>query len=472
MSRTMLAAVALVAGTACTLFAAEQARQVGPQRIGAAAVSGDQGWVSDWRQTRNALLAADRTATADPTSMLVRFNPETTPEQIDLLLEVVGARTIQQLPLVDGLYHVAIDRDLAQSLDDAELFGQWMGIVEYAEPDAIYHLSATPNDTYYSLLWGLNNTGQTVNRDRGTANADIDANLAWDVWTGSSSFVVGMCDSGILRTHQDLAANIWSNPGEIPGNGIDDDGNGYVDDTWGWDFYNNDNDPTDDNGHGTHTAGTVGAVGNNGVGVTGVCWNVKLAALKIGAADGSISVTAAVNALNYCVGKGIKLSNHSWGGGASNTSLNNAITAARNAGHLVIAAAGNGGADGRGDNNDVTPSYPASYSQDNIIAVAAIDNDNKLATFSNYGASSVDIGAPGVTIASCYNTSTSSYVYLDGTSMATPHVTGVAALVWSKNPTWTYAQVRDKLYSSGKAVTALSGKTTTGKCVNANNAIR
>lgn len=429
-------------------------------------------WRAEWRRTRNKIIEADPTLAADPTSLLVQFSANATAEEIADTLTIMGARTIETWPLVPGLHHVAIDMNAGDALPLMEAVGAAMGVVEYVEQDDLYHLFATPNDTFYSLLWGMNNTGQTVNNDRGTANADIDANLAWDVWTGSSSFVVGMADSGILRTHQDLAANIWTNPGEIAGNGIDDDRNGYIDDTWGWDFYNNDNNPTDDNGHGSHTAGTVGAAGNNGVGVTGVCWNVKLAGLKIGSASGSISVSAAVSAINYCVGKGIRLSNHSWGGGASNTSLSNAITNARNAGHLLVCAAGNGGADGRGDNNDSIPSYPASYTQDNIISVAAIDNDNRLATFSNFGATSVDLAAPGVTIASTSNSSTSAYVYLDGTSMATPAVTGVAALVWSRNPTWTYAQVRSKLLTTTKAVSALSGKCATGGCVNANNAIR
>lgn len=175
----------------------------------------------------------------------------------------------------------------------------------------------------------MNNSGQTVNKDRGTNNADIDANLAWDVATGSTSMVVGMADSGIRKTHEDLAANIWTNPGEIAGNGIDDDGNGYTDDTWGWDFWNNDADPSDDNGHGSHTARTVGAVGNNGKGITGVCWNVRLAALKIGSANGSVSVSAAISAINYCVAKGIKVSNHSWGGGTFSSAMDTAITNAK-----------------------------------------------------------------------------------------------------------------------------------------------
>ncbi len=172
------------------------------------------------------------------------------------------------------------------------------------------------------------------------------------------------------------------------------------------------------------------------------------------------------------MGKSIKLSNHSWSGGAFSSSLNSAITNARTAGHMLVCAAGNGGADGRGDNNNTIPQYPASYTQDNIIAVAALDNDNKLARFSNYGSTSVDLGAPGVTIASCYHSADNAYVYMDGTSMAAPHVTGAAALVWNHNPTWTYAQVRSKIFSTVKPVTALSGKCVTGGSLNVNNAVR
>ncbi len=446
-----------------------------PQRkLVQAEVSGDtQEWVRAWRADRNAIIEGTPGIDRDPTSVLVKFREDAPEEVIQFLKDLGGAATIQEsFGIVPGLQHLAIPGNLDETIETLSQFGSWLDAVEYVEPDGVYQLFATPNDTYYSLLWGMNNTGQTVNNDPGIAGADIDANLAWDVWTGSSGFVVGVADSGILKTHEDLAANIWTNPGEIAGNGVDDDGNGRIDDTWGWDFYNNDNNPTDDNGHGTHVSGTIGAVGNNGKGVVGVCWNVKLAGLKIASAGGSISVTAAVNAINYCVGKGIKISNHSWGGGSFNQSLSNAISAARTAGHIVVAAAGNGGLDGRGDNNNTTPQYPASYNFDNVIAVAALDNNDKLARYSNYGSTSVDIGAPGSTIASSYNSSNTSYAYLSGTSMATPHVTGVAALVWSKNPTWTYAQVRDKLYSSGRAVSALAGKTVTGKSVNANNAVR
>lgn len=425
-------------------------------------------WCKEWRTTRNALMDTDPTLKFDPTSILVRFDPATPEEKRDVLRQLVGGRVVETFDIVPGLEHWAFEKDV-DVVEVVELVGEVgkaMGTVEFAELDLISHMNVVPNDTFFSLQWGLNNTGQTVNGDPGIADADMDGPEAWNIITGGS-FVVGMADSGIRKTHEDLAANIWTNPGEIAGNGRDDDGNGRIDDTWGWDFYNNDNNPNDDNGHGTHTAGTVGAVGNNAKGVAGVCWNVKLAGLKIGSASGSISVSAAVSSLGYCTGKGIKLSNHSWGGGGFSSSLNTAITNARTAGHMLICAAGNGGADGIGDNNNTLPQYPASYTQDNIIAVAALNNNNGLASFSNYGSTSVDVGAPGVMIASTYNSSNASYVYLDGTSMATPHVTGVAALVWMRNPTWTYAQVRTKIFNTGYSVPALSGKCTTGRAVDA-----
>lgn len=459
-----LMAIALASGMCASVLAA-------PLNGGPVKAVGPGDWTQQWRQNRNILLDENPGLRHDPTSIIVKFFDGVSQEDKDVFYGLMEMRRIQKLGQTD-LEHVAINDSAENMVFLAREIGAELGIVEFAELDHIAHLGATPNDSFYSLLWGMNNTGQTVNRDRGTANADIDANLAWDVWTGSSSFVVGVVDSGILLNHQDLAANIWVNPGEIAGNGIDDDGNGYVDDVNGWDFWNNDNNPTDDNGHGSHVAGTIGAVGNNGVGVVGVCWNVKLAGLKIGSASGSVSVTAAINAINYCIGKGIKVANHSWSGGAYNAALDSACTAARNAGHIIVAAAGNGGFDGRGDNNNTIPAYPASYTQDNIIAVAAIDNDNKLTTFSNYGSTSVDLGAPGKMIASCYNSATNSYVYLDGTSMAAPHVTGAVALVWSKNPTWTYSQVRSKILSTTKPLSSLSGKTVTGGCLNVNNAIR
>ncbi len=429
-------------------------------------------WRAQWRTDRNALVERNPRLAYDPTSLLVQFRPGAGKDAIAAAKAAAGviADPIETWKLLPGVEHLAVERGVR--VEEALKVLAASPIVEYAEPDHIANLHANPNDTYYSLLYGMNNTGQTIGSVVGVANADIDANLAWDITTGSSSVVVGMCDSGIRKTHEDLAANIWTNPGEIAGNNVDDDGNGRVDDTWGWDFYNNDKDPTDDNGHGTHTSGTVGAVGNNAKGVAGVCWTVRLAGLKIGSRTGSISLSAAIASVDYCVGKGIKVANHSWGGPSFNTTLNNAITNARNAGHMLVCSAGNGGSDGVGDNNDAVAQYPSNYSQDNIISVAAIDNRNLLASFSNYGVTTVDIGAPGVNTASCGRQSNSNYVYMSGTSMAAPHVTGVCALVWARNPTWTYAQVRSRVLTTAKPVTALTGKCATGGCVNANNAVQ
>lgn len=437
----------------------------------AAVQNSDEGFLASWYAQRNQIVEANPDLPFDPTSILVKFRPTASGAQVQTALTIINGRMIKTWSLVPGLMHVALPPGVSVggALAALQFHGAAAGVVEFAEPDYLYRIGATPNDTYYGLLWGLNNTGQTVNNDPGTAGADIDANLAWDVTTGASTVIVGMADSGIRRTHEDLGANIWTNPGEIAGNNIDDDGNGYKDDTWGWDFWNNDRDPTDDNGHGTHTAGTVGAVGNNGKGITGVCWNVRMIALKIGSRTGSVSVSAGISAINYCVNKGVKVSNHSWGGTSYSSSFDSAVTNARNAGHMLICAAGNSSR-----NNDSTAFYPASYSQDNIIAVASTDNDDNLSSFSNYGATRVDLGAPGSNIASTYinRNSNNSYAYLSGTSMAAPHVTGVAALVWSVNPGWTYAQVRDKVFSTVRPISALSGKTVTGGVVNANNAVR
>ena len=426
-------------------------------------------WRDDWRRNRNALIEADPSLEFDPTSIVVQFAPGATEEQRALVRAAVGGGVVETWQLVPGLEHIAIPGGVEAAIDAISVIGEATGTVEFVEPDFIAHIGANPNDPGFANLWGMNNTGQTVNSDPGAAGADIDANLAWDVTTGSSAFVVGMADSGIRSTHEDLAANRWTNPGEIAGNNIDDDGNGRIDDTWGWDFYNNDKDPTDDNGHGTHTAGTVGAVGNNGKGVAGVCWNVRLAGLKIGSRSGSISLTAAISALDYCIGKGIRLSNHSWGGGSSSSSFSAAVDRARAAGHLLVCAAGNSGA-----NSETAPQYPASYPQDNIIAVASTTNDDTLSSFSNYGATRVDLGAPGSNVYSTYirNNANNAYAYLSGTSMATPHVTGAAALVWDQNPSWTYAQVRGKILSTVRPISALSGKCVTGGVLNASAAVR
>ena len=295
--------------------------------------------------------------------------------------------------------------------------------VEFAEPDFVVRADLTPNDPNFVSLYGLNNTGQSA----GTADADIDAPEAWNVSTGSGAMVVAVIDTGVLYTHADLAGNMWNNPGEIPGDGIDGDGNGRIDDVFGFDFANNDANPIDDNGHGTHVAGTIGAVGNNGVGVVGVNWDVQIMALKFLGANGSGSTSAAVSCLNYAVAEGAKVSNNSWGGGGFSSAMNTALNAAQAAGHIFVAAAGN-----NASNNDAIANYPSNYPQANVIAVASSTRTDTLSSFSNFGATQVDLAAPGSNILSTYGNG--GYATLSGTSMATPHVAGATALVW-EHPT-------------------------------------
>jgi hypothetical protein len=334
------------------------------------------------------------------------------------------------------------------------------------EPDRIITSAALPNDPSFSRLWGLHNTGQTS----GVIDADIDAAEAWNVTTGSREVVVGVIDTGIDYRHPDLSANMWRNPGETAGDGIDNDRNGFVDDVYGWDFANNDADPFDDEGHGTHVAGTIGAVGNNGTGVAGVNWQVSLMALKFLGADGSGTTSAAVAALNYATmmrqthGVNVVATNNSWGGGGASTALTNAIVAGGNAGILTVAAAGNESA-----NNDTTPSYPANVNSTAVISVAATDASNRLASFSNYGATTVDVAAPGVGIYS--TTPNNSYASYSGTSMAAPHVAGLVALMAAANPEATAGQIRSAILSTAVPVASLAGKVATGGLINAAAAV-
>jgi subtilisin family serine protease len=265
--------------------------------------------------------------------------------------------------------------------------------VLYAEPNYLYHTQATlPNDPQFGTLWGLNQV----------SDKDIDAPEAWDVTTGKKSIVVAVIDTGIAYDHPDLAPNMWQNPGEAI-DGKDNDGNGKVDDNLGWDFVNNDRRPLDFNEHGTHVAGTIGARGNNGVGVTGVNWQVSLMALRAGDAYGSFTNAAVAAAFNYACKEGARVVNGSFGGPGASSAQQSAINSAACAKTLFVFAAGNGGSDGIGDNNDVvvsgqTPTYPCSYPSARIICVAATNQSDALTSFSNFGLTSVDIAAPGAAI--------------------------------------------------------------------------
>lgn len=357
---------------------------------------------------------------------------------------------------------LAVDHDVfMDSLIDS-------GFVDYVQPNAVLENQATtPNDTNFLNTWGQHNSGQFTGS---VADADIDAPEAWDLTTGSSNIVVGVIDTGVKWNHTDLTNNMWVNPGEISGNGIDDDGNGFVDDIYGYDFVNNDGNPMDDHGHGTHVAGTIAADGNNGKGVAGVSWNSKIMALKFMASNGSGSTSDAVRAINYATmmkqsyGVNILVTCNSWGGGGYSSALSVAISTNESAGMLFVAAAGNDAT-----NNDNLPHYPSNYDQDNIISVASTDWADKLSSFSNYGNSTVDIAAPGSNIYS--TTFNGSYGYMSGTSMAAPQVAGLAALAWSYSPDSTWQQIKAAILENGDTLSSLNNKVATGKRINALNTL-
>lgn len=339
------------------------------------------------------------------------------------------------------------------------------GLIEYAEPNYIISLSGAPNDPRFSELWGLHNTGQT----NGTADMDINAPEAWNLTTGSSDVVVGVVDTGVNYLHPDLVENIWTNPNEIPNNGLDDDGNGVVDDIHGFNAVTRSGNPLDDHGHGSHCAGTIGAHGNNQNGIAGVNWNVKIMGLKFLSASGSGSTADAILAIDYAVsqkraGVNLRVLSNSWGGGGFSQALEDAISEANDAGILFVAASGNSGLD-----TDSIPNYPSNYELSNVLSVAAVDQDGNLASFSNYGATSVDLAAPGVSILS--TVTGRGYATYSGTSMATPHVSGVAALVLAREPSLSTSQLKARLVNSVKALTTLTGVTVSGGMVDAYNAL-
>ena len=330
-------------------------------------------------------------------------------------------------------------------------------LVEFAEPNYIYSADVHPDDPQLSELWGMHNVGQTGGLD----DADIDAVEAWDQRTDATNIIVGIIDTGIDYDHEDIAANMWMNPGESGDdepNGVDNDENGYVDDIFGWDFVNNNNDPFDDNGHGTHVAGTIGAVGNNGVGVAGVFWSVKLMALKFLDENGRGVTDDAIEAILYAASMGVPITNYSWGGGKKSRALQSAI---EHSNSLFVASAGNW--------NTSRTQYPAGYSLDNILSVAASDANDEKASFSNYSSKWVDLAAPGVDILSSMPGNT--YDYKSGTSMAAPHVAGVAAMVMAENEGLFPTEVKAYIMESVDLLPAFNGITVSGGRLNALNAI-
>ena len=391
---------------------------------------------------------------AAPDELLVRFDPALSPGARAEVRRRAGTPVERGLPL-PGLQLVRVPQDSSPATAQAAL-ERAPGVL-YSEPNFVRSLQATPDDPYYGLLWGLHNTGQSL----GTVDADIDAPEAWDVTTGSAATTVAVIDTGIDSGHPDLAPQAWRNPSETgagkESNGADDDGNGYVDDSWGWDWVDGDNDPADENGHGTHVAGTIGARGNDGQGVTGVNWRVGLMPLRVLDADGDGTVADVVDGYAYAAARGAPIVNASLGAPGFSYTEYDTLRSLPNT--LFVVAAGNDG-----ESNETHPQYPCSYELANIVCVAATTRNDGLASFSNYGATRVDLGAPGRSIVSAWP---GGYTSASGTSMATPHVAGVAALVRAHLGTATVAVMRNALLAGVEPVAALAGKTVTGGRLNA-----
>src|SRR3989449_1038385 len=412
-------------------------------------------------------------ATAQPTprhapdTILVRFKASALPADQALVHALVGAHAYKSFRIVEGLQAVRIPPGMR--VKDAIEFYRRRPDVLYAEPNWIVDAQVVPSDPSFSSLWGLNNTGQ----NGGIPDADIDAPEAWDITTGSSDVVVAVIDTGIDYTHPDLSANMFRNELDCNSNGIDDDGNGLVDDCFGIDTANNDSNPMDDAnpGHGSHVAGTIGAVGNNAVGVVGVNWAIRLMACKFLGSTGSGTTADAIDCLEYVKlmkdrGVNIVATSNSWGGGGFSQGLFDAIEAHLHRGILFIAAAGNANP---GSNNDTKPFYPAAYYLPNVISVAATTRTDALASFSNFGRRTVHLGAPGQEILS--TTPGNTYSSLSGTSMATPHVTGVAALLKAQDPARDWRALKNLILAGGDTVPSLATTTITQKRLNARGAL-
>lgn len=375
--------------------------------------------------------------------VMVRLREGVPVEALTELADQVGAVILR--PLSDArTFLVQLKAPSLDAVDEAvTYFMQHADRLAYAEPNYVRSLFRTPNDLQYGELWGM---------------TKISAPAAWDITTGNAATVVAVIDTGMDMDHPDLLGNLWNNQDEIPNDNLDNDGNGYVDDVNGWDFSADDRTPEDSDGHGTHCAGTVGAVGNNNNQVAGVCWTVRIMPVRAGTGAGLFD-SDIVDSIRYAARNGAKVLSNSYGGPGFSQTVYDAISYANKSGAIFVAAAGNDGMD-----NDLFPQYPAGYELPNVIAVAATDEDDSLAGFSNYGRTTVDIAAPGVNIISTWlDGQTHS---LDGTSMACPHVAGALALYAGTDPGVNPAEARQLLLESSDALPDLSGKVVCGGRLN------
>ncbi len=406
---------------------------------------------------------------AHPTRILAKYKTGNVTKSALAPLRQLGSKLDHKYSLVPGLvvldttntvqktkFSVQEQPALASQLLQRIQALKASGLFEYVEPDYVEHADLAPTDQAFTdgALWGLRNYGQSG----GTRGVDISATNAWDLTTGSSKVLVAVIDTGIRYTHYDLTNQIWNNPnvGSYPG---------FTNDLHGINAITGTGDPMDDVGHGTHVSGTIGAAANDGNPMVGVTWHVQLMACKFLGQYGGVN-SDAITCIQYAVANGARISNNSWGGGGYSQALYDAIYAAGQKGMLFVAAAGNDGV-----NNDTFPHYPANFPLNNIISVAAIDRFGNLASFSDYGLKTVNLGAPGVEIYSCYNGSDTDYAVLDGTSMATPHVTGVAALILSLYPNADLNEVRQRILLGTVPLASLNGRTTTGGRLDAYRAL-
>ncbi|GAB4389219.1 MAG: hypothetical protein Kow0025_13230 [Thermodesulfovibrionales bacterium] len=385
--------------------------------------------------------------------ILVKYRPWVPRAAVEMQNHKYGARRIRSFERL-GVHHLGLPEGLSVA-EAVRLFREAPEVL-YAEPNYVVRPALLPNDADFSEQWYLHNVGQAfLGGLRGTFDADIDAPEAWDVHQAAGAVIVAVVDTGVDYTHPELSANIWTNPGEANcSNGVDDDQNEYADDCRGWNFVSNNNNPMDDfvdlqgnPGHGTLGAGIIGAVGNNGSGIAGINWAVQVMPLKFMNSAGDGTVDKEIQAIYYAIDMGADIINASYGLSGFSTAERDAIQAARDAGILFVAAAGNDGS-----NNDATAFYPASHDLENIISVAASSYDDTLASFSNYGATSVDLAAPGAWI---YSTvpyaaplGADDFDFASGTSFAAPMVSGAAALVKSRNPSAAYSVIKGVILAS------------------------
>jgi thermitase len=405
-----------------------------------------------------------------PGELVVRLKSGSSLASLRSFIDVTSVETISQSIGEFALVKVAS----RHALEDVIAKLNKHPDVLYAEPNFIYRAIGkkdydvspyvtAPNDEKFGKLWGLVNLGNNDpnSTDPGVVGADVDALRAWDLSQGDTQIKIAVIDTGVDYNHPDLMSNAWINSAEKNGTtGVDDDGNGFIDDIYGYDFAYNDANPMDGHNHGTHVAGTIGAIHNNSLGVAGMMANVSIVAVKFLDDNGSGSLDNAIKAIDYATKLNVDLMSNSWGGGGFSQGLKDAIQAASDAGILFIAAAGNSSVD-----NDTATAYPANYEVPNVISVASHTSKDALSNFSSYGKNKVHIAAPGSNILSTAKAGT--YAVFSGTSMATPHVSGALGLLLAMEGRLPHAEVIDRLLYTSVPVKAYRGKVKTAGRLNA-----